>query len=84
MVLNVSQSQVRNPYCESTYLIFKLVDESHIRFEQILPFLKDYDQIFNNFHTNPSINSVEILEFLVVTCDFSISTLLWVGLGRHK
>ena len=82
MVLNVSQSQVRNPYCESTYLIFRLVDESHIRFEQILPFLKDYDQIFNNFHSNPSINSIEILEFLVKTCGVTLSGLLWVRQGR--
>ena len=83
MVLSVSQSQGMDPCYESTYLIVKWVDESNIRFEQILPFLKDYDQIFNNFHTNTPINSVEILEFLVKTCGFTTSTLLWVKMGRH-
>ena len=60
------------------------VDKSDIRFEQILHFSKDYDQIFNNIHSNPSINRVEILEFLVKTCGLIISGLLWVRQGRHK
>ena len=68
---------------QHVWLLNRLVKET-LDLNKFDLFWKDYDQIFNNFHTNPPINSVGILEFLVKTCAFVISGLIWVKMGRQS